>query len=423
MADSDYINIDENEETDKEIQVEDTDALDESDPIDDLDKEFLEEAPSVDVLDKIEKEEESYDESVNEEELISEINETSDADKENFLLVNKTLASTGKIKKPSKSEHDASGVVVGDAVKMYLKEIGKVKLLSRAEEVDLAMKMEAGQEALAKLDAAEEDGVKLDRRELRRLNRIAALGEEARTQLISANLRLVVSVAKRFMKRGIGILDLIQEGNLGLIKAVQKFEYRMRYKFSTYATWWIKQAVTRAIADQARTIRLPVHMIDTISLISRIQRQLLQELGRDCTPEEIVERYKTLKPDQPITADKVRELQKYSQEPVSMSTPIGEEEDSELGDFVEDENAISPPEATCFALTKDQLTKVLDTLSDRDRRIIELRYGLNDGIPLTLEQVGREFGVTRERIRQIENKTLAKLAHPSKSAMLKDCLM
>ena len=309
---------------------------------------------------------------------------------------------------------DASTVMLtGDPVRMYLKEIGKVDLLTASEEVDLAMKIEAGLEATEKLEAAEAGEIELTRAEMRRLTRIENVGLEAKQALISANLRLVVSIAKRYVGRGMLFLDLIQEGNLGLIRAVEKFDYQKGFKFSTYATWWICQAITRAIADQARTIRIPVHMVETINKLVRVQRQLLQDLGRDPTPEEIGA-------EMDMSADRVREIQKISQEPVSLETPIGEEEDSQLGDFIEDSQAIVPPDAASFSMLQEQLTQVLDSLADRERKVIELRFGLVDGHPRTLEEVGREFGVTRERIRQIESKTLAKLRHPSRSSKLKD---
>jgi len=309
---------------------------------------------------------------------------------------------------------DASTVMLtGDPVRMYLKEIGKVDLLTASEEVDLAMKIEAGLEATEKLEAADAGELELTRAEIRRLMRIENVGLEAKQALISANLRLVVSIAKRYVGRGMLFLDLIQEGNLGLIRAVEKFDYQKGFKFSTYATWWIRQAITRAIADQARTIRIPVHMVETINKLVRVQRQLLQDLGRDPTPEEIGA-------EMDMSADRVREIQKISQEPVSLETPIGEEEDSQLGDFIEDSQAIVPPDAASFSMLQEQLTQVLDSLADRERKVIELRFGLVDGHPRTLEEVGREFGVTRERIRQIESKTLAKLRHPSRSSKLKD---
>ncbi len=309
---------------------------------------------------------------------------------------------------------DASTVMLtGDPVRMYLKEIGKVDLLTASEEVDLAMKIEAGLEATEKLEAADAGELELTRAEMRRLTRIENVGLEAKQALISANLRLVVSIAKRYVGRGMLFLDLIQEGNLGLIRAVEKFDYQKGFKFSTYATWWIRQAITRAIADQARTIRIPVHMVETINKLVRVQRQLLQDLGRAPTPEEIGA-------EMDMSADRVREIQKISKEPVSLETPIGEEEDSQLGDFIEDSQAIVPPDAASFSMLQEQLTQVLDSLADRERKVIELRFGLVDGHPRTLEEVGREFGVTRERIRQIESKTLAKLRHPSRSSKLKD---
>ena len=316
-----------------------------------------------------------------------------------------------------KARIEASSVVMltGDPVRMYLKEIGKVDLLTASEEVDLAMKIEAGLKATEELERAEEEGVELTRRERRRLTRVEQVGLDAKDQLIEANLRLVVSIAKRYVGRGMLFLDLIQEGNLGLIRAVEKFDYTKGFKFSTYATWWIRQAITRAIADQARTIRIPVHMVETINKLARIQRQLLQELGREPTPEEIGEQMD-------MTAERVREIQKINQEPVSLETPIGEEEDSQLGDFIEDHEAVRPDDAAGFSMLQEQLQMALDGLAERERKVIELRFGLKDGHPRTLEEVGREFGVTRERIRQIESKTLAKLRHPSRSSKLKDYL-
>ena len=316
-----------------------------------------------------------------------------------------------------KARIEASSVVMltGDPVRMYLKEIGKVDLLTASEEVDLAMKIEAGLKATEELERAEEEGVELTRRERRRLTRVEQVGLDAKDQLIEANLRLVVSIAKRYVGRGMLFLDLIQEGNLGLIRAVEKFDYTKGFKFSTYATWWIRQAITRAIADQARTIRIPVHMVETINKLVRIQRQLLLELGREPTPEEIGEQMD-------MTAERVREIQKINQEPVSLETPIGEEEDSQLGDFIEDHEAVRPDDAAGFSMLQEQLQMVLDGLAERERKVIELRFGLKDGHPRTLEEVGREFGVTRERIRQIESKTLAKLRHPSRSSKLKDYL-
>ena len=324
---------------------------------------------------------------------------------------------TKKTRSSVRKRNEAANVTMltGDPVRMYLKEIGKVPLLSAAEEIDLAMKIEAGVAAAAELDKAEEEGRELERREKRRLGRVEQVGIDAKQQLIEANLRLVVSIAKRYVGRGMLFLDLIQEGNIGLIRAVEKFDYTKGFKFSTYATWWIRQAITRAIADQARTIRIPVHMVETINKLVRIQRQLLQELGREPTPEEIGK-------EMGLPAERVREIQKISQEPVSLETPIGEEEDSQLGDFIEDDAAVVPPDAASFSMLQEQLGKVLDGLAERERKVISLRFGLEDGHPRTLEEVGREFGVTRERIRQIESKTLAKLRHPSRSSKLKDYL-
>jgi RNA polymerase primary sigma factor len=368
-------------------------------------------------------------------------------------------------------EDDVLKAPTNDPVRMYLKEIGKVPLLTAPQEVDLARRIEAGEFAtdliwrlqdvelrgpeLTSADVrkfrAENDKlfrrvvevvVEIREHQLRTWERVHAIGREtiertwrppslevrdeylrrverdgqlAKKKLIEANLRLVVSIAKRYVGRGMLFLDLIQEGNLGLIRAVEKFDYSKGFKFSTYATWWIRQAITRAIADQARTIRIPVHMVETINKLIRIQRQLLQDLGREPSPEEIGK-------EMGIAAEKVREIQKVSQEPVSLETPIGEEEDSHLGDFIEDAEAIVPVDAASFILLQEQLESVLHTLSEREKKVIELRFGLMDGHPRTLEEVGREFGVTRERIRQIESKTLSKLRHPSRSQKLRDYL-
>lgn len=301
--------------------------------------------------------------------------------------------------------------LTNDPVRMYLKEIGKVSLLTAKEEVTLAKSIEAGELAIRELEETPD----ATREEKRHLERTEREGMASKRKLVEANLRLVVSIAKRYVGRGMLFLDLIQEGNLGLIRAVEKFDYRKGYKFSTYATWWIRQAITRAIADQARTIRIPVHMVETINKLIRVQRQLLQDHGREPTPEEIGN-------EMELTPEKVREILKISQEPVSLETPIGEEEDSQLGDFIEDQGAIVPADAASFSLLQQQLTRILDTLSDRERKVIELRFGLKDGHPRTLEEVGKVFGVTRERIRQIESKTLSKLRHPSRSAKLKDYL-
>ena len=315
------------------------------------------------------------------------------------------------------------GVSVEDPVRMYLKEIGKVPLLSADEEIELAQKMEAGSVAVEKIpllkerlaETGEEQEKEEIQAEIKALQLDVDRGSDAKKRLAEANLRLVVSIAKRYVGRGMLFLDLIQEGNLGLIKAVEKFDYRKGYKFSTYATWWIRQAITRAIADQARTIRIPVHMVETINKLIRVSRQLLQELGREPTPEEIAEEMK-------MPVERVREILKISQEPVSLETPIGEEEDSHLGDFIKDDNVPVPADAATFTLLKEQLEEVLGTLTEREQKVLTLRFGLEDGRARTLEEVGKEFNVTRERIRQIEAKALRKLRHPSRSRKLKDYL-
>ena len=314
-------------------------------------------------------------------------------------------------------------VNIDDPVRMYLKEIGKVPLLSAEQEIDLAQAMEHGALAEKVLAAQDRDALNLTNEDKEliegktddELRELIAEGDAAKKRLAEANLRLVVSIAKRYVGRGMLFLDLIQEGNLGLIKAVEKFDYRKGFKFSTYATWWIRQAITRAIADQARTIRIPVHMVETINKLVRISRQLLQELGREPTPEEIAERMD-------IPVERVREIIKISQEPVSLETPIGEEEDSHLGDFIQDDNVPVPADAAAFTLLKEQLSEVLGTLTEREQKVLRLRFGLDDGRARTLEEVGKEFSVTRERIRQIEAKALRKLRHPSRSRKLKDYL-
>ena len=314
------------------------------------------------------------------------------------------------------------GVSIEDPVRMYLKEIGKVPLLSAEEEIELAKSMEAGAVAKEKIailtsrkeEASEEEVAEIEE-EIAQLQKDLDAGDVAKKRLAEANLRLVVSIAKRYVGRGMLFLDLIQEGNLGLIKAVEKFDYRKGYKFSTYATWWIRQAITRAIADQARTIRIPVHMVETINKLIRVSRQLLQELGREPSPEEIAA-------EMNMPVERVREILKISQEPVSLETPIGEEEDSHLGDFIQDDNVPVPAEAAAFTLLKEQLEEVLGTLTEREQKVLTLRFGLEDGRARTLEEVGKEFNVTRERIRQIEAKALRKLRHPSRSRKLKDYL-
>ena len=302
-----------------------------------------------------------------------------------------------------------------DPVRMYLKEIGKVNLLTSEEEIALAQKMDAGNAAKEQLEELEKAGEEIPEETRTELNKLIKEGEKAKQKLAEANLRLVVSIAKRYVGRGMQFLDLIQEGNLGLIKAVEKFDYTKGYKFSTYATWWIRQAITRAIADQARTIRIPVHMVETINKVIRVSRQLLQELGHDPTPEEIAE-------EMNMPVERVREILKIAQEPVSLETPIGEEEDSHLGDFIPDEDASEPAEAASFTLLKEQLVEVLSTLTPREEKVLKLRFGIEDGRTRTLEDVGKEFNVTRERIRQIEAKALRKLRHPSRSKKLKDFL-
>ena len=315
---------------------------------------------------------------------VLQINEDEDLELDPDLFIEEELEEEEEIDMEHIDLSVPEGISVEDPVRMYLKEIGKVPLLSAEEEIELAKRMEEGDEA-------------------------------AKKRLAEANLRLVVSIAKRYVGRGMLFLDLIQEGNLGLIKAVEKFDYRKGYKFSTYATWWIRQAITRAIADQARTIRIPVHMVETINKLIRVSRQLLQELGREPQPEEIAEKMD-------MSVDRVREILKISQEPVSLETPIGEEEDSHLGDFIQDDNVPVPADAAAFTLLKEQLVEVLNTLTDREQKVLRLRFGLDDGRARTLEEVGKEFNVTRERIRQIEAKALRKLRHPSRSRKLKDYL-
>ena len=304
---------------------------------------------------------------------------------------------------------------IDDPVRMYLKEIGKVDLLTPEREVELAQTMSAGNMAKEQMDELEQMGEAIPSEVREELEKTIKAGKKAEQQLAEANLRLVVSIAKRYVGRGMLFLDLIQEGNLGLIKAVEKFDYTKGYKFSTYATWWIRQAITRAIADQARTIRIPVHMVETINKVIRVNRQLLQELGHDPTPEETAA-------EMGMPVEKVREILKIAQEPVSLETPIGEEEDSHLGDFIEDEGASAPAEVASYTLLREQLTDVLGTLTPREEKVLKLRFGLEDGRSRTLEEVGKEFNVTRERIRQIEAKALRKLRHPSRSKKLKDFL-
>ncbi|MET7750862.1 RNA polymerase sigma factor [Micromonospora sp. NPDC005367] len=313
------------------------------------------------------------------------------------------------------ARRDAELTASADSVRAYLKQIGKVPLLNAEQEVELAKRIEAGLYAAERLRAAEEGEEKLAREMQRDLMWISRDGERAKNHLLEANLRLVVSLAKRYTGRGMAFLDLIQEGNLGLIRAVEKFDYTKGYKFSTYATWWIRQAITRAMADQARTIRIPVHMVEVINKLGRIQRELLQDLGREPTPEELAK-------EMDITPEKVLEIQQYAREPISLDQTIGDEGDSQLGDFIEDSEAVVAVDAVSFSLLQDQLQQVLQTLSEREAGVVRLRFGLTDGQPRTLDEIGQVYGVTRERIRQIESKTMSKLRHPSRSQVLRDYL-
>ena len=315
---------------------------------------------------------------------------------------------------PANATADSQGGTA-DPVRMYLKEIGRVSLLNGEQEVELAKRIEAGGHAAVRLADAAAAGEELDRMEELRLQRLARDGENAKQALTQANLRLVVSIAKRYVGRGMQLLDLIQEGNLGLMRAVEKFDYTKGFKFSTYATWWIRQAITRAIADQARTIRIPVHMVESINKVYRVQRQMMQELEREPTVEELAEKVD-------MTPQRVREIQRISQDPLSLDSPVGEEDDSNLGDFIEDQQAEAPAEAAARKMLGDAVIEALDELNDREKQVVRLRFGLDDGQARTLEEVGREFGVTRERIRQIESKTLAKLRHPHRSQKLRDYL-
>ena len=310
---------------------------------------------------------------------------------------------------------DAELTASADSVRAYLKQIGKVALLNAEEEVDLAKRIEAGLYAVERMRIIEDEKEKITTQMRRDLNWIVRDGERAKNHLLEANLRLVVSLAKRYTGRGMAFLDLIQEGNLGLIRAVEKFDYTKGYKFSTYATWWIRQAITRAMADQARTIRIPVHMVEVINKLGRIQRELLQDLGREPTPEELAK-------EMDITPEKVLEIQQYAREPISLDQTIGDEGDSQLGDFIEDSEAVVAVDAVSFTLLQDQLQSVLQTLSEREAGVVRLRFGLTDGQPRTLDEIGQVYGVTRERIRQIESKTMSKLRHPSRSQVLRDYL-
>jgi RNA polymerase primary sigma factor len=327
----------------------------------------------------------------------------------------RTRAVRAKKRRVRADESVTAAPLTADPVRAYLKEIGRVPLITGAQEVAIAKRIEAGVEAVERLEQAVERGETLDRVTMRRLQRAEADGESAKRSMIEANLRLVVSIARRYNNRGMSLLDLIQEGNLGLLRAVDKFDYRRGFKFSTYATWWIRQAITRAIADQSRTIRIPVHMVETINKLKSVQRQLVQELDREPTSEEVGAQMD-------LDADRVDEILSLAQEPVSLHSPVGQEGDSSLGDFIEDSDAVAPPDAAFDTLLVEQLKRVLGSLNERERRVIELRFGLVDGRARTLEEVGREFGVTRERIRQIETTTLGKLRHPSRSGALREYL-
>jgi len=338
-----------------------------------------------------------------------------DAQKAAALPKSRARAVRAKKRMVRTDESISGAPLTADPVRAYLKEIGRVPLITGPQEVAIAKRIELGVEAVARLEAAEERGETLDRVTMRRLQRAEADGQAAKRAMTEANLRLVVSIARRYNNRGMSLLDLIQEGNLGLLRAVDKFEYRRGFKFSTYATWWIRQAITRAIADQSRTIRIPVHMVETINKLKSVQRALIQELDREPTSEEIGEQMD-------LDADRVDEILSLAQEPVSLHSPVGQEGDSSLGDFIEDSGAVAPPDAAFDTLLVEQLRRVLGSLNERERRVIELRFGLVDGRARTLEEVGREFGVTRERIRQIETTTLGKLRHPSRSGALREYL-
>jgi RNA polymerase primary sigma factor len=337
---------------------------------------------------------------------------------ENLAPVGPEAVQTTETSEPPgvrQARHDAELIASADPVRAYLKRIGKVPLLNAEQEVDLAKRIEGGLYASERLRRSEEDGEELSPRMRQDLDWISRDGVRAKNSLLEANLRLVVSLAKRYTGRGMAFLDLIQEGNVGLIRAVEKFDYAKGYKFSTYATWWIRQAITRAMADQARTIRIPVHMVEVINMLGRVHREMLQTLGREPTPEELARRMAT-------TPEKVLEIQQYGREPISLDQTIGDEGDSQLGDFIEDSQAVVAAEAVSFLLLQDQLQKVLQTLSEREAGVVRLRFGLTDGRPRTLDEIGQVYGVTRERIRQIESKTMSKLRHPSRSQVLRDYL-
>ncbi|MDO5747101.1 MAG: RNA polymerase sigma factor, partial [Actinomycetaceae bacterium] len=404
-----------------EKDLDDIDDIDENE-LEELDLDDLEDDLDVDDLDVDDDDDDVLDEDDEEDDLRPKTGNVAEAlaahtkaqKKEKEAEVNKTHSAF----KISDKEDDApvqQVTVAGataDPVKDYLKQIGKVPLLNAAEEVDLARRIEAG---LYSEHQLKEHGEEYPSKYCRELHMLIIDGQHAKNHLLEANLRLVVSLAKRYTGRGMLFLDLIQEGNLGLIRAVEKFDYTKGYKFSTYATWWIRQAITRAMADQARTIRIPVHMVEVINKLARVQRQMLQDLGREPTPEELAH-------ELDMTPEKVVEVQKYGREPISLHTPLGEDGDSEFGDLIEDSEAVVPADAVSFTLLQEQLHKVLDTLSEREAGVVSMRFGLGDGQPKTLDEIGKVYGVTRERIRQIESKTMSKLRHPSRSQVLRDYL-
>lgn len=386
------------------------DEIDDIDPAEDLESEEVED---VDVIEDVDDESDTDDSGPDD----SDSEEEDDSKTQRKVEVEEVAKRKGFVVSDSDdADEPVQQVMVAgataDPVKDYLKQIGKVPLLNAEQEVDLARRIEAGLFAEFKL---KEDGDLMKPRERRELQLLAADGQNAKNHLLEANLRLVVSLAKRYTGRGMQFLDLIQEGNLGLIRAVEKFDYTKGYKFSTYATWWIRQAITRAMADQARTIRIPVHMVEVINKLARVQRQMMQDLGREPTPEELA-----LELD--MTPEKVVEVQKYGREPISLHTPLGEDGDSEFGDLIEDSEAVVPADAVSFTLLQEQLHQVLDTLSEREAGVVSMRFGLGDGQPKTLDEIGKVYGVTRERIRQIESKTMSKLRHPSRSQVLRDYL-
>ncbi len=395
------------EERDDFDDDEDADAPDDLDALEDMDED--EDLDDLEELDDLEDDDDDLDDDDEDDEDSEDSDEEDDKKDGSFVWDEDESAALRQARK------DAELTASADSVRAYLKQIGKVALLNAEQEVSLAKRIEAGLYAAYRLQEIKESGEKLSPMHRRDLREIDRDGRRAKNHLLEANLRLVVSLAKRYTGRGMAFLDLIQEGNLGLIRAVEKFDYVKGYKFSTYATWWIRQAITRAMADQARTIRIPVHMVEVINKLGRIQRELLQDLGREPTPEELAR-------EMDITVDKVLEIQQYAREPISLDQTIGDEGDSQLGDFIEDSEAVVAVDAVSFTLLQDQLQDVLHTLSEREAGVVKLRFGLTDGMPRTLDEIGQVYGVTRERIRQIESKTMSKLRHPSRSQVLRDYL-